>query len=533
METLISGTKRAQREHRAAFSPRSGWLVGGHLFAHGWLSGLVAVLVSTVAGCGSSVPKVASVDGGVDGTGSGGSGLGNGGSTGAAGMSGTGGISGAGGMSGAGGTTGIGGMSGAGGTTGIGGMSGAGGTTGIGGMSGAGGSNGIGGSNGVGGTTGAGGVNDSDGGTDISDSGSDGGTDSRSDGSASDGSADAEAEPTCSAVASQPPPSGLSVEFVSGVMVSTFAGSGTSGDGEGTGGAIGLDNPVSIVAAPGGDLFVLEYDANRVRRFTPGGQSSTVIANGVLDQPFGLVAATDDILFLDTDRDPAGQKSSSSGTIWRIDVPTQSVTLVKADIGRPRGLGRLPDGRLVLSDYRNHRVMLFDPQNGTSTTLAGNGCPGFADGLGTAAQFNVPYGIAVRPDGTIVVADWGNHLLRTVALDGTVATLAGDGASGMVDGPAAQARFYLPEAVAIDGAGTIYVSDQGNHRIRRLVGGRVQTLAGNGIAGFADGPGTDAQFYGQEGLTVTLNGTTVYVADGTGGDPVPYHRVRAIAVPPP
>jgi len=417
-------------------------------------------------------------------------------------------------------------MTGVGGTPGVGVMIGVGGTPGVGGMIGVGGSNGTGGDSGVGGTTGAGGANNSDAGVDSS--GSDAGMDS-----GSDSAGDADAGTACPALPNQPAPSGLAVEFVSGVMVSTFAGSGIPGDDEGTGGTVGLENPVSVAVAPGGDVFVLEYDANRVRRFTPTGVSSTVIGNGVLDQPFGLAVATDDILFLDTDRDPAGQKSSTSGTIWRIDVPTQTATPVEADVGRPRGLSRLPDGRLVLSDYRNHRVMLLDPQTGALTTLAGNGCPGFANGQGTAAQFNVPYGVAVRPDGTIVVADWGNHLLRTVALDGTVATLAGDGASGMVDGPAAQARFYLPQAVAVDGAGAIYVSDQGNHRIRRLAAGRVQTLAGNGMAGFADGAGAGAQFYGQEGLTVTADGTTVYVADGTNGDSGPYHRVRAIVVPTP
>ena len=383
---------------------------------------------------------------------------------------------------------------------------------------------------GVGGTTGAGGANNGDAGIDTSDS--DGNSDGNTDAD-SGGDSDADAGMACPALASQPPPSGLTVELVPGVMVSTFAGSGTPGDDEGTGGTVELDNPVSIGLAPGGDLFVLEYDANRVRRFTPAGASSTVIGDGVLDQPFGLTVVTDDTLFLDTDCYSSGQKSSTTGTIWRVDVPTQAVSLVKADVGRPRGLSRLPDGRLVLSDYRNHRVMLLDPQTGALTTLAGNGCPGFANGQGTAAQFNVPYGVAVRPDGTIVVADWGNHLLRTVALDGTVATLAGDGASGMVDGPAAQARFYLPQAVAVDGAGAVYVSDQGNHRIRRLAAGRVQTLAGNGIAGFADGQGSQAQFYGQEGLTVTADGTTVYVADGSNGDAVPYHRVREIVVPTP
>jgi sugar lactone lactonase YvrE len=512
------------------------------------------LLVSTAAGCSPSVLHAVSIDGGADGTGSGGSsdgGAGAPGATGTAGMTAAGGTTGAGGSTGVGGMMNVGGMSGVGGMTNVGGMSGiggaigaggmvggvggmtnvggmsgiggaigAGGMVGAGGMIGVGGAPGVGGMVGAGGTTGVGGGNNSDGGVDSS------GGDSETDSAADAGTA-------CPALPSQPPPSGLAVEFVSDVVVSTFAGSGTPGGGEGTGGTEGLDNPVSIAVAPSGDVFVLEYDANRVRRFTPAGLSSTVIGNGVLDQPFGLVAATDDILFVDTDRDLSGQKSSVSGTIWRVDVPTQTVTLVKADVGRPRGLSRLPDGRLVLSDYRNHRVMLLDPQTGALTTLAGSGCAGFADGQGTAAQFNVPYGVAVQPDGTIVVADWGNHLLRTVALDGTVATLAGDGTSGMVDGPAAQARFYLPEAVAIDAAGAIYVSDQGNHRIRRLAAGRVETLAGDGISGFADGPGASAEFYGQEGLAVTADGTTVYVADGSGGDSVPYHRVRKIAVPAP
>ncbi len=102
------------------------------------------------------------------------------------------------------------------------------------------------------------------------------------------------------------------------------------------------------------------------------------------------------------------------------------------------------------------------------TTLAGSGCAGYADGQGTSAQFNTPYGLVVRADGTLVVADYGNHRLRTVALDGTVGTLAGDGVNGMIDGDVAQARFFWPEDVAIDGSGAIYVSDHGNHRIRRL-----------------------------------------------------------------
>src|SRR5262249_4075206 len=149
-------------------------------------------------------------------------------------------------------------------------MIGVGGTPGMGGMIGVGGSNGTGGTGGVGGTTGAGGANNSDGGVDAS----------ASDGSnSSDGNRDSnsDAGTTCPTLPSQPPASGLTVAFVSNVMVSTLAGSGTPGDSEGTGGTVELDNPVSIAVAPSGDVFVLEYDANRVRHLTPAGVSSTVI----------------------------------------------------------------------------------------------------------------------------------------------------------------------------------------------------------------------------------------------------------------
>jgi DNA-binding beta-propeller fold protein YncE len=325
----------------------------------------------------------------------------------------------------------------------------------------------------------------------------------------------------------------LNVEFVPGVTVSTLAGSSLAGTADGTGSEVTFENPVNVAVSPSGDVFVAEYDDNQIRRLTPAGVSTTIIADGILNQPFGLLAVSDRILYVETDRDPQGKKSKMTGTVWRVDVAAQTATVAKADVGLPRGLALLPDGRLVLSDFGNHRILLFDPQTQSVTLLAGSGCPGFADGQGAAAQFNIPYGVALRPDGTLVVADFGNHRLRTLALDGTVGTLAGDGVNGMVDGDSAQARFFWPQDVAVDVNGAIYISDQGNHRIRRLAAGRVQTLAGDGIGGFADGPGDQAQFFGQEGLDVTPDGRTIYVADGTDGGDDPYHRVRVISVPSP
>jgi DNA-binding beta-propeller fold protein YncE len=209
---------------------------------------------------------------------------------------------------------------------------------------------------------------------------------------------------------------------------------------------------------------------------------------------------------------------------------------IAENIGRPRGLAALPDGRLVLGDYQNARVRLLNPATGEISDLAGlYGCKGMVDGKGKEARFDIPYGVAVLPDGKVIVADETNHRLRTVAPDGTVATFAGDGGDGTVDGPRLKARFSHPTALTSDFFGNVFVTDYEAHRIRRIaIDGTVTTVAGNGMKGFADGPGEMAQFYGIEGIAAARDGKTVYVADGTGGEPdkPPYNRIRVIKIGP-
>jgi DNA-binding beta-propeller fold protein YncE len=102
----------------------------------------------------------------------------------------------------------------------------------------------------------------------------------------------------------------------------------------------------------------------------------------------------------------------------------------------------------------------------------------------------------------------------------------------MIDGPAATARFDYPQGVAIDSAGNVYVSDTGNNRIRRIdPTGVVETVAGDGTRAFRDGDGDQAEFFGAEGLDVTSDGKTIYVADGNGGGTELFNRVRAITMP--
>jgi sugar lactone lactonase YvrE len=161
------------------------------------------------------------------------------------------------------------------------------------------------------------------------------------------------------------------------------------------------------------------------------------------------------------------------------------------------------------------------------TTLAGTAAvTGSTDGAGTNARFSSATNVAVDALGTLYVADTGNHVIRKISPSGIVTTLAGlAGASGSVDGFASLARFNSPSGIAVDGAGTVYVADSGNHIIRTITpSGLVSTLAGTPqLVGSGDGIGNAAQFAYPTGIAVDAFGR-LYVADSLN------HAVRKIIV---
>ena len=173
---------------------------------------------------------------------------------------------------------------------------------------------------------------------------------------------------------------------------------------------------------------------------------------------------------------------------------------------------------MYVADQENHRIRKITT-SGVVSTLAGS-TYGYADGTGTSAKFNYPFGVAVDGAGNVYVADQGNHRIRKITTSGVVSTLAGS-TYGYTDGTGTSAQFKYPIGVAVDGAGNVYVADQSNHRIRKITtSGVVSTLAGS-TQGYTDGTGTSAQFSYPRGVAVDGAGN-VYVADRYN------HRIRKI-----
>jgi DNA-binding beta-propeller fold protein YncE len=294
-------------------------------------------------------------------------------------------------------------------------------------------------------------------------------------------------------------------------------------------------NPTNVILGPDNKVYVADFDNGKIRAVDQSGNATTVVSQPTFARPFGL-AFIGSTLYVGTDNncsgqhDPLDSTAQMSGAIWRVEIATQAATCLAGDIGRPRGLASLGDGRLAVSDYAHHMIRIFDPASATFTPLAGTfNAKGLADGNGAAAMFDTPYGM-VFAAGRLVVADWGNHKLRTVNLDGSVSSIAGGG-QGFADGAMANAKLNHPQGIAVAANGDLFITDIDNFRVRRIAAdaSTIQTIAGDGNGGYKDSEDAgEAQFFGLEGLSVSSDGKTVFVADGDRGGSEPYNRVRVI-----
>ncbi len=319
----------------------------------------------------------------------------------------------------------------------------------------------------------------------------------------------------------------LTITTASIYTVTTLAGSGAQGSANGMGTAASFYGPTGVAVDAAGNVYVGDAVNNLIRKISPSGVVTTVAGSGAQGSANGTGTAASFYLPQQVAVDAAGnvyvgdagnnliRKISPSGVVITLAGSgaqgSTNGTGTAASFSGPTGVALDAAGNVYVADRGNNLIRKINP-SGVVTTLAGSGAQGSANGTGTAASFSTPQQLAVDVVGNIYVVEFSN-LIRKIGPSGAVSTLAGSGAQGSANGTGTAASFYLPQGVAVDVAGNVYVADQANQLIRKISAlGVVTTLAGSGAQGSANGTGTVASFNSPNGVAVDAAGN-VYIAD--------------------
>lgn len=349
-------------------------------------------------------------------------------------------------------------------------------------------------------------------------------------------------------------------EVVPDVIVSTFVGTGKPGFDPGcvSGDVATFRRPRRITLA-GGLLYITDQQNHAIRTVDiTTRQTCTLVGTGeegyndsgnslgkppTLSFPNGVAVAGDGTLYITENGNSVVRRVQRSGSSITVDTfaglfkevtdkdkqtafnSTRQGLASYRDAGRFDSAFRLPDeivigpdGAIYVADAGNHSIRRIRETGGQLVvdTVAGNGVPGFADGIAENARFNTPTALTLSLDGNFLfVADTNNGRVRRIDLvNGLVSTLAGGGEGEVVDGPGGEAIFFQPIGLALDFDGVLYVSEFGANDIRRIdAAGNVTSLAGGGGQKLRDGPGLEARFSQPRGLAIDRQAGVLYVAD--------------------
>jgi len=327
--------------------------------------------------------------------------------------------------------------------------------------------------------------------------------------------------------------------------IQTVAGNGTggfSGDG-GPATSAELSDPTDVFVDGSGNIFIADDLNNRIREVVAAtGNIQTVAGNGTggfsgdggpatsasLATAIGVFVDSSENIFI---------AASGNNRVREVVAATGNIQTVAGNgtggfngdggpatgtqLDNPTSVSVDSSGNIFIADESNVRIREVVAATGTIRTVAGNGTGGFTGdgGLATNAEISAALGLFVDRSGNIFIADTGNNRIREVlAATGIIQTVAGNGTRGFSGdgGAATNAEINLPYGVLVDGSGNIFISDNGNYRIREVVAatGNIQTVAGNGTPGFSGdgGPATSASLATAIGVFVDGFGN-IFIAD--------------------
>ena len=303
-------------------------------------------------------------------------------------------------------------------------------------------------------------------------------------------------------------------------QVTTFAGSGTAGFVNGTKTLASFNQPTGIAINNDGDLIIADKQNNSVRFISPLGEVNTIGGTGqsgfsntagsvTFSFPNGVGIGAAGTLYI---------ADMGNAAIRAIDIKgvattfASNTTATPGILNSPAGIVADASGNVYVADNASNLIKKITPK-GVITTIAGNGTRGQVNGTGTSASFNQPEALAIDSTGNLYVADAGNNMIRKITSAGVVTTLAGSGTAGAANGVGTAASFNGPAGVAVDTKGNVYVGDSNNNLVRKIApDGTVTTLAGSGTQGAGNGALTTATFYNPQGIAVDQY-FKVYVVD--------------------
>jgi uncharacterized repeat protein (TIGR01451 family) len=330
-------------------------------------------------------------------------------------------------------------------------------------------------------------------------------------------------------------------------VVTRIAGTGASGYSGDNGPALSatLDSPQGVAVDSAGDVYIADSYNSRIRRVSAAGTITTVAGDGnccsytgdggaainaQIGVPYGLAVDSSGDLYLSDTFNNVVRKVATSGIIATVagngayGYSGDNGPATSAEFKDPYSVAVDASGNLYIADSYNYRIRKVSTA-GTITTVAGNGIYGYSGdgGVATSAELSEPYGVAVDATGDLYIADIANERIRKVNSSGTIATVAGNGAAGYSGdgGTATSAELYYPYGVAVSPAGSLYVSDSGNARIRSVsAAGTISTVVGG-----ATGDGGLGEFghLNQPYGVARDNAGNTYIADTNN------NRVRKVA----